>query len=720
MGTEKLLKLIPKPLSVVTKYGNLTVKPGASAKIQCADAALAEKLLQHLFKDTFSLSPDNNPPLLNIIQNESSNACGAYGIEISDTITVHANDYAGIAAALQTLAAICEKGKKGLRFPCCIIDDIPFKQQRGIHFYLPPADLIDDFLNLLDAMASLKYNMIILEIGGGMELERHPEVNTAWLKFCREAREYPGGPQGLQGSEAYWKDSTHVEIGGSAIVKKDVVRRIIDHCTMLGIEVVPEIQALSHCYYLTLSHPEIAERPYERWPDSYCPSLDESYILYGEVADEILEVTQSKRVSIGHDEVRILCECPRCRSKSGHELLAYDINRLHDFYKDRGIQIMMWGEMLQSFTSWKGVPTGGVGVPERVDRYGRHYQLVATHKAAQMVPKDILMIDWYHSMASNTEKGVAENGFKEIFGNFRGSQIANWDSRCRNENVLGAEVSTWCVPNEYELSYNGWLYELVFSAMVLWQDNYHDGLRTEFAHLTEDYLPILQSKLSGSRGFDGTLDTLSVLKTVPGQKKEIAYRFGTIDAATAEQITSGGLTPLAEGTALDIEGDADALVFFHATTKAPEKRLTSWNFLDKKPRMPASYAIDYEDGMCVICTAEFGAAGHYGAAIGNTNSRLGYVRPNAHGEMLADIDDENVVNEEKVALSPMFAPVDSWRNATVYSCRYAELDTPEGIRTVYAYEWKNPYPGHRIKAVRFIDEPASPLEAQLYAVALVK
>lgn len=719
MVNEKLLKLVPKPLHVAANNGQLTAKTGSAANVQGVDKQLAEKLIRYLFKDTFTFSPNADTAVLNIVENESTHTAGAYRLEISDMISVYAGDYTGIANALQTLAAICNKDTNGLCFPCCVIEDSPFKSQRGIHFYLPPADLIDDFLILLDAMAALKYNTVILEIGGAMELEHHPEVNKAWLKFCREAREYPGGPRGLQGSEAYWKDSTHVELGGSGLVKKEDVRRIAEHCAMLGMEVIPEIQALSHCYYLTLAHPEIAERPYERWPDSYCPSMDESYILYGEVAEEILEVTKPKRVSIGHDEIRVLCECPRCRTKTGHELLAYDINRLHSFYKTRGIQILMWGEMLQSFTSWKGAPTGGVGRPQYTDRYGRSYQLVDTYKAAGMVPKDILMIDWYYSMASDTEKGVAGNGFQEIFGNFRGSQVADWDLRSRSQNVLGAEVSTWCVPNEYELGFNGWLYELVFSSMLLWQNDYHDGCQTEFARLTENYLPILQSKLSGSRGFDGRLDTLSGLKTVPGQKKDITYRFGTISKDTAERITAGGLTPLNDGASLIVDGDADSLVFFHSTAQAPDKRFTTWMFLDKAPRMPASYAIDYEDGMCVICTVEFGATGHYGAAIGDIHSRLGYVRPNAHGEMLSDIDDQNTVNEDKISRSPMFNPVDPWRNAAVYSCRYAELDTPEGIKTVYAYEWKNPYPGHRIKAVRFINEPASPLEAQLYAVGLV-
>ena len=47
---------------------------------------------------------------------------------------------------------------------------------------------------------------------------------------------------------------------------------IVVHANAYGIEVVPELQSLSHAYYMCLAHPEIAERPYDPWPDTYCPS----------------------------------------------------------------------------------------------------------------------------------------------------------------------------------------------------------------------------------------------------------------------------------------------------------------------------------------------------------------------------------------------------------------------------------------------------------------
>ena len=714
---DHLSHLYPRPRTAQLMDGITEIRRGSGMRLNCPDTP-ASALMGYLFGDIFT--GEAAEAVLTVTLDDSLGVCGAYTVEVGDTITVVGAGYEGVASGLRTLSEIADRTADGLRISCCRIADAPYKEQRGVHFYLPPSDLIGDFLRFLDELAAMHYNMIILETGGGVELERHPEVNDAWRRFCREAREYPGGPQGLQASESYWKDSTHVELGGSGIVSKANVRRIVDHCAMHGIEIVPEIQALSHAYYLTLSHPEIAERPYERWPDSYCPSLEKSYTLYFAVAEELIELFRPKRVSIGHDEVRVICECPRCRDKDAHELLAYDINRLHGFYAKHGIRIMMWGEMLMNFTSWKGMPTGGVAEEEKTDRYGRRYCRPATYRAAKLVAKDIQLLDWYYSMASDTERYNLENGFTEIYGNFRGSQIANWDARSRTPNLMGAEVSTWCVPSEYELGFNGWMYELVFSAAVLWRDDYNDAKRMCFSDEAEQQLTRLRARFGGVGSFDGTMDTLAVLATVPGEARPITHRRGTMDAEVISAITAGGLTPLADGEAIAVSGKATSLVFFHAAPAPLKKRLTTWNFCDKAERIPARYVLDYEDGMCVTCPVEFGGAGHSGVAIGDMNSRAEFVRPVPDSEMLSDIDDGNTVREEKVQLSPMFTPVDPWRGALVYWCRHAEVDTPDGIRTIYAAEWKNPCPDRTIKSVRLFNEAASQLEAQLYAVGFVK
>ena len=92
-----------------------------------------------------------------------------------------------------------------------------------------------------------------------------------------------------------------------------------------------------------------------------------------------------------------------------------------------------------------------------------------------------------------TEAEFKENGFSEIFGNFKGSTIANWQERANRGNVQGAEVSTWCLPNEDENGRNGWFYELAFSSAVLWRSDYSDECRTAWNKSAEKLLPELKS-----------------------------------------------------------------------------------------------------------------------------------------------------------------------------------------------------------------------------------
>jgi hypothetical protein len=194
---------------------------------------------------------------------------------------------------------------------------------------MPARHQIDDFKRLIDMMAFIKMNTVILEVGGGMEYEKHPEINEAWVKFCKTIKAFPGlnGYKSFQGSDFYWKDSIHTELCDGSYLTKREVRDLVDYCKSRGMDVIPEVQGLSHCYYLTMAHPEIAELRDDPFPDTYCPNNEKSYELYFDVAEEVIEVFEPTTVSIGHDEIRVLGWCDKCKDKSGEELVGGDINK---------------------------------------------------------------------------------------------------------------------------------------------------------------------------------------------------------------------------------------------------------------------------------------------------------------------------------------------------------------------------------------------------------
>ena len=107
---------------------------------------------------------------------------------------------------------------------------------------------VDFFKRWLDHLASFKMNTLLLELGGGMEFKRHPKVNRAWKKFCRDAAKYDlnkdpdrknkrhpahrvtTGPLALQASRYFPKDSTHTELAGGDWLTRKEVRWIMAEC----------------------------------------------------------------------------------------------------------------------------------------------------------------------------------------------------------------------------------------------------------------------------------------------------------------------------------------------------------------------------------------------------------------------------------------------------------------------------------------------------------
>ncbi len=644
-----------------------------------------------------------------LIYDESISHPEGYGISIRDTAEIRARSLRGFIYAAATVSQLV--GKDGT-LPCCQISDEPYKAVRGVHMYLPPADGIREFCRIIDALAHLKYNTLILEIGGGMEYKRHPEINDAWRKFCREARSYQGGPRGVQSSQADWKNSTHVELAGGGVLTQEQMKEIAAYVRGRGMQLIPEIQALSHSYYLTLAHREIAERPYEPFPDTYCPSNEDSYRLYFDVADEIHEVIGYDKVSIGHDEVRILGYCPRCRGKSGHELLAQEICRLHEHYKAMGVEVWMWGEKLQDFTAFNGKRSGGQAL-DMTDRFGRRWLLPPTYEAIDKVPRDIVMLDWYHSQGNFTEEKFLNRGIKEIYGNFRGSSLENWQKRSQTGNVMGAEVSTWCVANEDEIGRNGWFMEFVFSSAVLWQADYECDRRREFLMRTAQKLADIRTIIRGEACAQNT-DFLPVENPEKTHAVSAAADAEFIQSSLSRIAPEGKISFASSSTEAVITPDrkCDTITFLHGADFADRdvpKRVFTWFFQDSSPRILAHYVIEYEDGIHTAIPVEFGVAA------GNLHTDFSWRYPDA-GEKRFDDESQDDTDGEITEKPPRCTMNDDWIDAAMYFSDVLPVQLDGKDAALYAWTYKNPRPETAIKSIRLVQHKETSVPMQLCGI----
>lgn len=370
----------------------------------------------------------------------------------------------GVCEVLQQAQADNGFVPGGVRFatPQC-----PF---RGLKVYLPGEKQLDQFYKIVDMLAYYRYNAIIIEVGGAMEYKKHPEINESWVEYCKEMGRYPKRADEVQNMFGWVKNSIHFENGDGGFLSQDTVRGLVAYCRERGMDVIPEVPCLSHADYLLNAHQELSERPYDPFPDTYCPSNPESYKLLFDVMDEVIDVFRPKVMQVGHDEFYTYGLCERCRQRSAPEILAGDINRIHEYLAAHGIRLMYWAEkVLNHVTSWGE----GLGGAERHCKCSRNtvHDMPATYPALDMIDKDCIAHNWYWGMSEKHDRAFLSRGMTMTYGNWDPRGIINWQQRVE-AGAKGAAPSHWTTLDEITMQRNGVLISLVFGAYLFWKTDY--------------------------------------------------------------------------------------------------------------------------------------------------------------------------------------------------------------------------------------------------------
>jgi hypothetical protein len=398
-------------------------------------------------------------------ENESySLAVGAEGA------VVVGRDYRGALYGVSSLVQLVERwGQKTVALHHARIRDWPFLPLRWVHLYLPARDQLAFARRYMrDFLLRQKYNGIVLEIGGGLRFDSHPEIGPAWQRTVAEW--YAHGEtmdklgEGIPlGTAHRFAASLHVGVGGGGFIEKDELRTLAGFADDYGLEIVPETQSLSHSYYIASARRDVAEDPDMRWPDSYCPSNPESYRILFDLTDEVLDVLHSRRVHIGHDEWRAGAFCPRCRGKDTGALYAEDIVKIQSRLEAKGIETWLWGDHFvdghnRFGKSWS---EGGVVRYERPDTRTARDRLAAAGTKLRV-------LNWSGEEGDATFRKLA---WPFILGNFDGATQKDWPARVARGGALGGEVSSWGAWEEFILG-KLQVPEATRSANLLWSSHY--------------------------------------------------------------------------------------------------------------------------------------------------------------------------------------------------------------------------------------------------------
>jgi len=615
-------RLFPTPSRYVPGEGSIAVAALDTYSADCSEAERAAEILAGKLEIAMTPAADAKVRFARC----GEIAANAYALEVTSCgVNLRASDLKGFVQGVETLVKLAADGE----IPACTVHDEPFMGFRGVHLYLPAEDQMDFAKSLIrNVLSPMGYNTIIFELAGAMQYESHPEINAAFelANAKHAAGEWPVLPHGT--------------VGGGKVVRKPFIRDIVAYARSYGIDVIPEIQSLGHVQFMTLAHPEIAERPAdapvyedtdERLADvppidfyahCACPSNPKTYQILFEMIDEIVDTFEPREyVHMGHDEVYQIGVCPVCKDKDPADLYAGDVLRIHEYLAAKGLKMMIWADMLQPDSPYKTV------------------------SAISRLPKDIFMLDfiWYFHPAKDIEDNLLAQGFEVGYGNMYSSHFPRYESRIRKAGVRGAEVSAWVPTAEKDLAREGKLYDFLYSGQMLWSAGYTGHARYAYDRVVAGLIPSLRERLKGVK--------------YPSREKD----------SEAEVLADNSpFDPAAPcGCSLEVDGCWRSLVIEHAA-ESPCGRIP-WVDLD----VIGHYAVTYADGVREMIPVTY--AGNVSCWNRRHNQPFTHMYYRHNGYSAA------------------------WETDG------AETRTPDGrLATLYCFEWINPRPGTVICRIEYV------------------
>jgi hypothetical protein len=287
----------------------------------------------------------------------------------------------GAHRARQALKAL---RRPGGRHALATVVDWPDLPWRGLHVLdSGPASLPALLRMVREVLAPLGLNVLVYEVDYRFRFVSHPEmiIGDVWTK--------------------------------------EQVGELVSACRAEGIKVVPQVNCLGHQSWkqppgtLLRRHPEFEEAPDPSNPymdidsdkfycRSWCPLHPDVNAFVFDLIDEVVDAFDSDMFHAGMDEVFVIASpsCPRCAGHDPAELFAKAVNDIHGHLRTRGRGMLMWADR---FIDGKAT---GMGLWEASEN--------GTHRAIDMVPRDIIACDWhYEPMSSYPSIGIlAGKGFR--------------------------------------------------------------------------------------------------------------------------------------------------------------------------------------------------------------------------------------------------------------------------------------------------------------------
>ena len=283
---------------------------------------------------------------------------------------------------------------------------------RGLCISAPSPENVDEFADFINTeLAPSGLNLLILRIDYRYQYKSHPEL-----------------------------------IGNNPYSESDV-KKLVKVCKENQIRLLPQINLFGHQSWhssvgkLLEVYPEFDETPdiklpeegTYKWPNpdglyckSYCPLHPEVHDVVFDLVDEICDVFEADAYHAGLDEVFYIGHenCKRCYGHDKAELFAGEVTKIRNHLNETGRELWIWGDRLID-----GKETG-IGLWE-----GSYNN---THRAIDMIPKDVVICDWHYERPDPTAVLFAAKGLPVLTCPYRSSEIALEQEKLMRNLIAGA------------------------------------------------------------------------------------------------------------------------------------------------------------------------------------------------------------------------------------------------------------------------------------------
>ena len=268
---------------------------------------------------------------------------------------------------------------------------------RGISLKIPKSESLPKFIQFIDEeLAPGKINTLLLRVDYNYEYESHPAL-----------------------------------INEKSALTKAEIKSIVATCQRHQIKIIPQINLLGHQSWhsglskLLTVYPQFDETPHislpekYEWPNanglyckSYCPLHPEVHEVVFGLVDEITAVFETDIFHAGMDEVFYIGDdnCPRCSGLDKAELFAGEVTKIRNHLAQSNKKLWIWGDRLIDGK------TTGIGMWEA--------SMNNTHRAIDLIPKDVVICDWHYERADPTAAYFAAKGFQVITCPWRTATVA--------------------------------------------------------------------------------------------------------------------------------------------------------------------------------------------------------------------------------------------------------------------------------------------------------